>query len=46
MSKIKIKNSLNELKSFCHKYSREYFANSWKLMQILLAYLKFFHPSF
>lgn len=28
MSKIKIKNSLNELKSFCHKYSREYFANS------------------
>jgi nucleoside-diphosphate-sugar epimerase len=28
MSKIKIKNSLNELKSFCYKYSRGYFANS------------------
>ena len=28
MSKIKIKNSLNELKNFCHKYSRKYFANS------------------
>ena len=28
MTKIKIKNSLNELKNFCHKYSRKYFANS------------------
>jgi len=28
MSKIKIKNSINELKNFCYKYSREYFANS------------------
>jgi len=27
MSKIKIKNSLKELKNFCHKYSKKYFAN-------------------